>query len=328
VGSAMTIRFLAPAVSAVVAFGLLSLLLRHKRLPLDHPNERSLHSRPVPRIGGLALVPGVACGWALLPDTLTWAIWGPSLIVFAISWMDDLTDLAPALRLGLHLLAAAITAFALVYSTVGLAAVLISILVIAWMTNLFNFMDGADGLAGGMALFGFGSYALAAGAAGDPGLAAQCVAVAAAAAGFLAFNFPPARVFLGDAGSIPLGFIAAAFGIHGWLNGSWPVWFPVVVFSPFIVDASVTLARRVARGAKVWEAHREHYYQRLVQSGWGHRRTALAEYALMAGCGLLSVTFVRLSPTAQALFIAACALCYLGLIAGVDYAWRRSGRES
>ena len=88
------------------------------------------------------------------------------------------------------------------------------------------------------------------------------------APGFLVFNFPPARVFLGDAGSVPLGFLAGALGAQGALSGAWPMWFPVLVFSPFIVDATVTIARRVARGERIWIAHRDHYYQRLVLSGW------------------------------------------------------------
>ena len=154
-----------------------------------------------------------------------------------------------------------------------------------WVTNLYNFMDGSDGLAGGMALFGFGAYALAAWLAGDAVFVVVAASIAAAAAAFLVFNFPPAKVFMGDAGSIPLGFLAAALGILGWRAGHWPLWFPVLVFSPFIIDASVTLARRLLRGERVWRAHRSHYYQRLVQLGWGHRNTALAEYALMAGCG-------------------------------------------
>jgi UDP-N-acetylmuramyl pentapeptide phosphotransferase/UDP-N-acetylglucosamine-1-phosphate transferase len=301
-----------------VAFGLLSILLRYRGLPLDRPNERSLHSTPVPRVGGLALVAGVAGGWMFVADAVPWTIWAPASMVFAISCIDDVADLSAAVRLAVHLVAAAMTAFGLGYAANGLVATLIAVLAIAWMTNLFNFMDGSDGLAGGMALFGFGAYALAAWIAGDVALALACGSISAAAGTFLWFNFYPARVFLGDAGSIPLGFLAASLGMLGWIDGLWPIWFPLVVFSAFVVDATVTLLRRLARGERVWQAHREHCYQRLVRQGWGHRRTALVEYSLMIACAGLALIAVRVAPLTQTILVAGCALSYLGLLYWVD----------
>jgi UDP-N-acetylmuramyl pentapeptide phosphotransferase/UDP-N-acetylglucosamine-1-phosphate transferase len=153
---------------------------------------------------------------------------------------------------------------------------------IVWAANLFNFMDGADGLAGGMAAIGFAALAIAAAQGGYKDLAVLCAAIASAAVGFLAFNFPPARVFLGDAGSIPIGFLAGAMGLHGAVSGIWPWWFPLLVFSPFVVDATLTVLRRAARGERFWVAHRTHAYQRLVLAGWSHRRLALAAYGVMA----------------------------------------------
>ena len=102
-----------------------------------------------------------------------------------------------------------------------------------------------------------------------------------AAAGFLVFNFPPARVFMGDAGAIPLGFLAITLGVHGSMQRFWPWWFAALVFSPFIVDATITLLRRTLKGHKPWIAHRDNYYQRLVLAGWSHRKTALAYYGVM-----------------------------------------------
>jgi UDP-N-acetylmuramyl pentapeptide phosphotransferase/UDP-N-acetylglucosamine-1-phosphate transferase len=174
-----------------------------------------------------------------------------------------------------------------------------------------------------MALFGFGAFALAAWLANDPVFVVVAASIAAAAAAFLVFNFPPAKVFMGDAGSIPLGFLAAALGLLGWRAGCWPPWFPVLVFSPFIIDASLTLARRMLRGERVWRAHRSHYYQRLVQLGWGHRNTALAEYALMAGCGALALWALGQPPAVQWLAVGAAVGAYLVLAALVDVAWRR-----
>ena len=124
---------------------------------------------------------------------------------------------------------------------------------------------------------------------GDMRFAILCLSVSASAAAFLIFNFHPAKIFLGDSGSIPLGFLASGLGLLGAQRGNWPLWFPLMVFSPFIVDATVTLLRRLLSGDKIWQAHREHFYQRLILSGFGHRNTALAEYVLMLICGLLGL---------------------------------------
>jgi len=168
---------------------------------------------------------------------------------------------------------------------------------LVWLINLYNFMDGVDGLAGGMTVVGFLAYALAATA--DQALAYAAISVAGAAAGFLIFNFHPARIFLGDAGSISLGFLAGAMGYWGWRDGIWACWFPLLVFAPFIADASVTLLRRVARGEKFWQAHREHYYQKMVQMGVGHARTALLWYAVMVPGALLALSVRHQAPAMQ-----------------------------
>ena len=135
------------------------------------------------------------------------------------------------------------------------------------MTNLYNFMDGMDGLAGGMGVFGFGFLGLAGWLHGDTGFAVQSWVIAAAALGFLRFNFPPAQIFMGDAGSTVFGFLAAVFILQAQRRGLLPVWCGILIFSPFVVDATVTLIRRVLRGDAIWIAHRSHYSQRLVTLG-------------------------------------------------------------
>jgi UDP-N-acetylmuramyl pentapeptide phosphotransferase/UDP-N-acetylglucosamine-1-phosphate transferase len=147
--------------------------------------------------------------------------------------------------------------------------------------------------------------------------------IAAAAAAFLLFNFHPARIFLGDAGSTTLGFLAAGLGLTGWHYGVWSLWVPLLVFSPFIVDASVTLARRLMRGEKFWQAHRSHYYQRLVLSGWSHRRTALAEYGVMVCCGCGALVFQLASDTVRFAIVGIWALAFLGLAQSVSAVERR-----
>jgi UDP-N-acetylmuramyl pentapeptide phosphotransferase/UDP-N-acetylglucosamine-1-phosphate transferase len=311
---------LVPVAAALAcAAVILTLLRRPGWLPLDRPNERSLHATPTPRIGGLGIVAGVVIAFLLIRAEPLAALTAGLAVV---SFIDDRRHVPIVLRFGAHALAA--TVFVLVLDAdVHPVWLAVLVLAIVWMTNLYNFMDGSDGLAGGMALFGFGAYALGAWLAGDAVMAVASGAVSAAALTFLAFNFPPAKVFMGDAGSIPLGFLAAALGLIGWHAGNWPLWFPVLVFSPFIVDATVTLARRVLRAERFWQAHRTHYYQRLVQLGWGHRNTALAEYALMAGCGAGALWALGQPAAARLSLLAGAALVYVALAVLVDLAWRR-----
>lgn len=308
-------------IAAALAVGWLA-RSRVSRVALDEPNARSLHTTAVPRTGGIGLLLGIAAGWALIAPQLPWAWWAALALLIAVSLLDDLRGLSAAVRFAAHLLAAALAVTALPGTADSLLFPAAAILAIGWMCNLYNFMDGSDGLAGGMAVSGFLFFAIAAALAGSTQFALLNLAVAAAAAGFLLHNFHPARIFLGDAGAVPLGFLAATLGLIGWLQRDWTWWFPLLVFSPFIVDASMTLARRLFSGARVWEAHRDHYYQRLVQLGLGHRGTALAEYALMAACGLAALWAMTLAPAAQYLVLAGAAALYLACIVWIERAWR------
>ncbi len=265
---------------------------------LDLPvRSNAMHSVPVSRMGGL----GMAC--AVIPAALALSF-GPTAntillsacALLVLSFFDDRAGLPVSLRLAAHLAAAAVAVCALLGTGefTSLKAILL-ILAIAWMTNVFNFMDGADGIAGGMALIGFGALALGADSLAPlTSLTLVAAALSGAALGFLCFNFSPARIFLGDAGSIPLGFLAATLGLQGWSDGRWPWWFPVLAFSPFIVDASATLVRRAWNREVLWRAHRGHYYQRLILSGWSHRKTALAAYLLMLAVAVSAIVATRL----------------------------------
>jgi UDP-N-acetylmuramyl pentapeptide phosphotransferase/UDP-N-acetylglucosamine-1-phosphate transferase len=260
----------------------------------------------------------------IIAPNLPASLWITFGVLLLISFLDDVRGIPATLRLAVHLAACGLFAAVVLLPGHGPLAVAITTLAIAWMANLYNFMDGSDGLAGGMALIGFACYGAAAWLAGSTEFALVNFSIAAAAAAFLVFNFHPARVFLGDAGSVPLGFLAAAMGLIGWLQGDWTGWFPPLVFSPFIVDASVTLARRLARRENLWQAHRDHYYQRLVRLGWGHRGTAFAEYCLMLACGGLALAGQALTTEMQAAVLAAAALAYLMLIVLIERSWRRA----
>ena len=313
----------APVAAFVVCWLTLTWLLRRGRLPMDHPNERSLHATPTPRIGGLGIMAGVLVASVWLADAALLPVMVGAFALAAMSVLDDVRGLPVRVRFAAHFVAAASCLLALGVSGWALLA---GTLVVVWMTNLYNFMDGSDGLAGGMATIGFGALALAAWLGDAPGLAIFCTSIAAAALAFLRFNFPPARVFMGDAGSIPLGFLAATVGILGARQHVWPWLFPLLVFSPFVVDASVTLARRALRGEKVWQAHRSHYYQRVVLLGASHRTLALAAYALMLTMAGLAFLLQGMPQHAAWVLILSAAM-YLTIFLAIDARWSRSRNE-
>jgi len=310
---------LSAIIAAAVAWAVLEVLLRRAdRLPLDLPNARSLHARAMPRGGGLAIWAGWFAATLWLPGPKPWL--GPLAAVIAVSLLDDRRGVHPAVRLAVH------TAAAVTWVSLSGTAMhpIIAVLAIVWMANLYNFMDGIDGLAAAMALVGFGAYAAAAWLAGSADTP-LFLALAAATLPFLLFNAPPARLFLGDVGSVPLGFLAAIFGITGWQEQWWPAWFPVLVFLPFVGDASVTLVYRLLRGARVWEAHREHYYQRLVQIGWSHSGALALYVALMVGVAGSALAALAWASAAGVVLLAVWAVIVAVMFAAIEYHWRRRG---
>ena len=313
---------LLPAVIAVpLSWLAIRMLLAHAgRLPQDHPNARSLHTLPVPRAGGWAIWAGWLGATLWLPGSRPWL--GPFLALVAVSLLDDRRGVHPLLRLGVQ----AGAALAWLWLAGWPMQPLIAVVLIVWMANLYNFMDGSDGLAAAMSLIGFGSYAAGAALAGA-GDAVPLAALAAATVPFLLYNLPPARIFLGDAGSVPLGFLAAVFGIAGCVEHWWPAWFPILVFLPFVADASATLALRLARGARVWQAHREHCYQRLVQMGWGHARTLAAYGGLMLATASSALAALIWDPSAGLPALGLWTLVLGSLFALTEYHWRRRGAE-
>jgi UDP-N-acetylmuramyl pentapeptide phosphotransferase/UDP-N-acetylglucosamine-1-phosphate transferase len=193
-------------------------------------------------------------------------------------------------------------------------------LVMVWACNLYNFMDGSDGLAGAMTVIGFAALGIA---SSDGALRIAALALAAACLPFLAVNRPPARIFLGDVGAVPIGFLAGAFGIGGVVGGAWPAWFPLLVFLPFVADATATLVRRLVRGERVWQAHRSHYYQRLHQLGAGHAGTFAVYVAAALACALTALGCLAYAPAAGLAALAAWCVAFAVLFAAIDYHWRR-----
>jgi UDP-GlcNAc:undecaprenyl-phosphate/decaprenyl-phosphate GlcNAc-1-phosphate transferase len=317
---------------ALCASGLavVSLLKARAKLPLDAPNERSLHQAPIPRGGGIA----IWVGW--LPIAL-WAspaadggigFWlVPWFALASVSLRDDVRALGVGVRLLVHAFAAIWVAIALAWPAASLASwpdaslmAAVSGAVVAWSLNLYNFMDGNDGLAAAMAILGFSAFGAAACVTGAE--ATVFFALAAATVPFFVVNLPPSRMLMGDVGAVPLGFLAAAFGLSFVVAGRWPAWFPLLVFLPFVADATVTLARRAWRRERLWQAHRTHYYQRLHRVGAGHRGT-LAVYATwMAGCGLTALACLEWNRALGWPALLAWCVAGAALFAAIDYHWR------
>jgi UDP-N-acetylmuramyl pentapeptide phosphotransferase/UDP-N-acetylglucosamine-1-phosphate transferase len=271
-----------------------------RRQVLDRPNPRSLHVVPTPRGGGLAPIVVIALGWlglvltGLVAPAVLCILLGAGMLA-AVSWIDDLRGLSPAARLPVQAAAVAIGFAVLARSpevpqAAPTAALCLGALGLAWMwwVNVFNFMDGIDGIAGSeTAAIGAGLLLFAAIGVGvdfEAGLLAA--PVTGAAIGFLVWNWSPARVFLGDVGSVPLGYLTGYLLLSAALHGHWRVALILPLY--FLADATITLGRRLLRGERVWRAHREHFYQRAVQRGLPHAavvmRVIFADLVLV-GCG-------------------------------------------
>lgn len=308
--------------SFTISIAIIGLLLASKlawKIAVDVPNERSLHSRPIPRIGGWGVIPA-AVGVSFFYGAVQWPLAVLAALLFVVSYLDDRFNLPILVRLVTH---AVVSVAWLIFGPASLPLLLagIAAFAIMWWINLYNFMDGANGLSGGMALIGFLAYAVGAASHDMMPLALWSLALAGASAGFLLFNFHSARVFLGDCGSVPLGFFVGALGLWGWSGGAWPAWFPFLVFAPFFLDATVTLLRRMINGEKFWRAHTEHYYQRLIRSGWSHPRIALREYVLMAASASLATAMLTWSVSAQYAGLVTAAVVFVGLAILVDRRW-------
>ena len=290
---------LATALLCSLATGVLIPILRGRAV-LDHPNERSSHFTPTPRGGGIAVTGSVLLVWVVLYQT-GWV--APSIIAIAlgagllaaISWIDDLGDLSPWVRLVAQVAAVTIGLLALpepqgrLEAWPGPALYLAAAgLLWVWWINLFNFMDGIDGLAASEAAAICGGLLLftSVGKGVDPAAALLAATIAGAAVGFLVWNWSPARVFLGDVGSIPLGYLSGFLLLGLAMRGYWKIALILPLY--FVADATITLCRRLARGERVWQAHRQHFYQQAVRHGLDHARVVervVVADLLLIGCG-------------------------------------------
>jgi UDP-N-acetylmuramyl pentapeptide phosphotransferase/UDP-N-acetylglucosamine-1-phosphate transferase len=289
-------------VVVALATGLLTCLTTRLLIPilarreiLDRPNERSSHRVPTPRGGGIAVIGSILLAWAVfartesVPSDVFGIVLG-AVLLGTVSWFDDLRGLSPVVRLLAQAAAVAIGILVLPGPRDLLYLAAIGLLWIWWI-NLFNFMDGIDGLAGSeAAAIGAGLLLFASvGAGADPALRALAAPAAGAAIGFLVWNWSPARIFLGDVGSVPLGYVLGFLLLDVAVRGYWKITLILPLY--FLADATITVARRLLRGERVWQAHREHFYQQAVRRGLGHAAVierVIAADLVLVGCGWAS----------------------------------------
>jgi UDP-N-acetylmuramyl pentapeptide phosphotransferase/UDP-N-acetylglucosamine-1-phosphate transferase len=282
-----------------LATGALIPILRRRDM-LDYPNERSSHFVATPRGGGIAVTASILLAWivlqrvGLVASSLITIALGTSLLAL-VSWIDDLRGLSPGMRLVAQ--GAAVTIGILVLPgtrsalETWLSPPLFFVaagLVWVWWINLFNFMDGIDGLAvseaaaicSGLLLFAI------VGDGADPAAALLAAGIIGAAIGFLVWNWSPARIFLGDVGSVPLGYLSGFLLLDLATRGRWKIALILPLY--FLADATITLFRRVLAGERVWEPHRQHFYQQAVRNGLVHSavvKRVIAANLLLIGCG-------------------------------------------
>ena len=304
--SDVPLLFLASAAASFICVRVVIRILTRREI-LDIPNERSSHTVPVPRGGGLGLLAPFVAGTAILivADAVPasgFAIALPlgTVVLAALGFVDDLRSLSAQTRL---LVQGVVTAACLWLGDLGLESVdvpglggfaldgagwLVAWVLVVGFTNMFNFMDGINGLAGFQTLLGAAGLAALGVQGGDAELALPLALLSGGAVGFLCHNFPRARVFLGDVGSLPVGFALAlaVLRVHqgAGQDATVPVWLPALLIWPFLFDATYTLINRAVRGRSPFRAHRSHVYQRMVVAGFSHTRVTLLYATGMLGC--------------------------------------------
>jgi UDP-N-acetylmuramyl pentapeptide phosphotransferase/UDP-N-acetylglucosamine-1-phosphate transferase len=313
------------AFAASTVFCALVLAALRRWTVLDNPNARSSHARPVPRGGGLGFVPVILLGWWLLTPgaaAVPPAVLIGALAIALVSFADDLRGVPIGVRLAVQAAAiAAVLATAPMGPVVSaalppIADRLIAGLLWLWFVNLFNFMDGIDGIAASEAAIIAGGIAVLAFLHPELVLPArEAVVVGAAVLAFLLFNWPPARMFMGDAGSVTLGFLLGWLLIETAAAGAAPAAILLPLY--FSADATSTLLMRGWRRENIAEAHRSHAYQRAVDRGQSHALTTLT----VVGLGAALILLALLSVTWPA-----PALVGGPLLAGALIAWQRRAR--
>ncbi len=317
----------------ILSAGINWLLVRHMKI-LDVPNHRSSHSAPTPKSGGLGIVAAFLAGVVAIdfwPDTLViardlyLAFTASCLLVAGVSLYDDITGKPFHVKLLTQLAAACVLLWTGVLVdrvplpgagdvSLGWVAYPLTCLWILGLTNTFNFMDGLDGLAAGTAVVVAAAFAVVTFMQGSSFVYLCCYILAAGSLGFLVFNYPPARIFMGDVGSAFLGFSFATLAVIAFRYDSSHTSFfvmPLLLLN-FIWDTAFTFFRRWRRGENLVAAHRGHLYQLLNQSGFSHRAVTLLHWTVAAAQGLGAVALIHIPGGARLLVFVPFLVFQLG----------------
>jgi UDP-N-acetylmuramyl pentapeptide phosphotransferase/UDP-N-acetylglucosamine-1-phosphate transferase len=299
---------------ALIGSTILTGLVRRLEI-IDDPNERSSHSRPTPRGGGIGLVIMTLIG--LIGSQIIWQLtsWrglmfylGAATLVAVVSWLDDLKSLSARSRFLVHFLAAGLVIagwghweevnlplLGSIY--IGQGGLLLALLWIVGLTNAYNFMDGIDGIAGGQALVAGIGWATVGWMIEDKFVFATGGLLAASSMGFLFYNWSPAKIFMGDVGSAFLGFTFAAVPVMATpsapINRASMFLIGILLLWPFILDTGFTLLRRLTKGENIFQAHRSHFYQRMVIAGYSHQIVTLLYIGLAVIGSVLSLLLTK-----------------------------------
>ena len=304
---------------------------------IDHPNERSSHSIPTPRGGGLIIAAVVITAYilssVLLSTELSWGFVAGSVLIVAVSWLDDRYSVSFSWRLLAHLIAAGFLIYSEGFVTslnipgiavtinLGYIGAVLTFCWIVWLVNAYNFMDGIDGIAGIQAVSAALGWLLLGLSANASEIQLLAGTILFASLAFLLHNWPPARIFMGDSGSAFLGFVFAGLPLlvrtDGGIDRGFIAVIGIVLVWPFVFDSVFTLTRRLLRRERVWQAHREHLYQRLVVSGYSHRKTTML-YGAASFLNVSAVVFFLSRPGTFAVWIMAAvifaeSICLLAL---------------
>ncbi|AFX99400.1 glycosyl transferase 4 family protein [Candidatus Endolissoclinum faulkneri L2] len=289
-------------------------ILRHSAL-LDYPNNRSSHVIPTPRGGGIAVIATIAVtaiSWDMLfgqTNSNLSILLCATIGLSVISFINDLSNLTASLRLTVHGIAVIVGLWSLdgrgafAAYLPQIADIILSAVVWLWFINLYNFMDGIDGIvASETAFISFGIEGLTYLGLAPTSLLNLSVSIFGASLGFLMWNWHQAKIFLGDSGSIPLGFIIGYLLIANSKLGGAGLVASLILPLVFVVDSSVTLLRRVVQGNKITEAHREHAYQLAARAGWKHDRVCLIILATNGILMILSWGVLLINPLLSLVF--------------------------
>lgn len=304
-----------------LSLGLTYVMARFIRV-MDVPNARSSHIQPIPKSGGVAIVAAFGIGSliiyfvasiARIEDQEFWGFLTCAVLLAVVSFVDDVTQKSFAVKvltqmlcvgvvLALGVIVTRLTVPLIGNVELGWAGYLFTFLWMIGLTNAYNFMDGLDGLAGGVAVIAAMFLCAIAFNQGSYFVYATSYALLASVAGFLVFNLPPARIFMGDVGSAFLGFTFAALAVIGasFDRGHLSFYVVPLLLFQFIFDTSLTFARRLLQGEKVHLAHRSHLYQLLNRMGYSHRAVSLFHYAVAVTQGIGAFILVGLEPQNRA----------------------------